>query len=131
MKDRNVVSLLNSLDRLIHEARHRKQTAEADGAEVDVPITPHTLPPCDLVNAHLASFLTDQHAVIKAQTSEIEAKNVQLMDTIKQQRQEMESLVMGLEHVVADLERSAAMLQGDDVQSLTAEVKMVEDELKT
>jgi kinetochore protein NNF1 len=132
MKDRNVVALLNSLDRLIHEARLRKQAAGfASNGSVEEPIPPHTLPPSDLVNAHLASFLSDARSSITSETTALEGRNAKFMETIKQQRQEMQALVSGLENVVTDLEHSAAMLQGDDVQSLTAEVKMVEEELKT
>jgi kinetochore protein NNF1 len=130
VKDRDVVALLNSLDRLIHEARLRKQSAESQG-NTDAPIPPHTLPPSDLVNAHLATFLTDTRTTITNETAELEKRNLELMQTIKQQRQEMEGLVVGLENVVKDLERSAEMVQGDDVVGLTAEVKMVEEELKT
>jgi kinetochore protein NNF1 len=132
MKDRNVVTLLNSLDRLIHEAKIRKQNAESStNGHVEEPIAPHTLPPSDLVNAHLAPFLTDMRSTITNETSALEASNAKLMETIKQQRQEIKALVSGLENVVQDLEHSASMVQGDDIQSLTAEVKMVEEELKT
>lgn len=131
MKDRDVTALLNTLDRLIHDARLRKQAAESasSNGSVEQPIPPHTLPPADLVNAHLAPFLTDTRAAIASETAELEARNKALMETIRQQRVEMQGLVEGLEGVVADLERSAAMLQGDEVQDLTAEVKMVEEEL--
>jgi kinetochore protein NNF1 len=97
---------------------------------VEEPIPPHTLPPSDLVNAHLAPFLTDMRSSITSETTSLEASNTKLIETIKQQRQEMEALVSGLENVVTDLEHSATMLQSDDVQGLTAEVKMVEEELK-
>lgn len=130
LKDRDVVALLNSLDRLIHEARLRKQAAEAQGS-TEAPVPPHTLPPTDLVNAHLATFLTDTRATITNETAVLEKRNLELMQNIKQQRQEMEGLVAGLENVVKDLERSAGMVQGDGVVGLTAEVKMVEEELKS
>jgi kinetochore protein NNF1 len=133
MKDRNVVALLNSLDRLIHEARARKDNAEtnASNGTLEEPIAPHTLPPSDLVNAHLAPFLTDMRSTITTETSALESNNENLIQTIKAQRAEMEALVSGLEHVVADLEKSANMMQMDEVQGLSKDVKMVEEELKT
>jgi kinetochore protein NNF1 len=137
MKDRNVIALLNSLDRLIHEARLRKQAASTSTSpdntstsEPTPPIPPHTLPPSSLVSAHLASFLSDTSSSIAAETAELEKRNVELMETVRRQRGEIEGLVGGLERVVGDLERSAGMVQGDDVVGLTAEVKMVEEELK-
>jgi hypothetical protein len=41
----------------------------------------------------------------------------------------MEALVAGLEAVVRDLEQSAEMLQGEDVQGLSGDVRMIEEEL--
>ncbi|KIW02287.1 uncharacterized protein PV09_06437 [Verruconis gallopava] len=138
LKERNVVPLLNSLDRLISEAKARKQSAEAAAATsagpdsvVETPIPPHTLPPAELVNAHLAAYLEEKRAAVAAETAEVSARNEQLAATIRQQREEMDAFVRGLEAVVADLERSAALVQADDVTSLTAEVKAVEDELRT
>jgi len=55
---------------------------------------------------------------------------LELMETIKQQRVEMEGLLAGLEGVVRDLERSAEMVQDGEVVGLGAEVKMVEEELR-
>ena len=128
MKDRNVIALLNSLDRLIHEARLRKQAASS--GEHNDPIPPHTLPPSALVNAHLASFLSDTTTSITTETARLEAQNAQMMEQIKRQRGEMEGLVSGLEGVVRDLERSAGMVQDGSVGELVAEVKMVEEELR-
>ena len=60
----------------------------------------------------------------------METRNLELMETIKQQRVEMEGLLAGLEGVVRDLERSAEMVQDGEVVGLGAEVKMVEEELR-
>lgn len=60
----------------------------------------------------------------------LQSKNTDLAQTVAAQRAEIEALVSGLEAVVQDLEKSAAMLQDETVQSLSGDVRMVEDELK-
>jgi kinetochore protein NNF1 len=90
---------------------------------------PHTLPATDLVNAHLSPFLIDQQTALSAALSSIQSSNETLVTTISAQREEMEALMRGLEAVVADLESSAAMLQAEDVQNLSGDVRMIEDEL--
>jgi kinetochore protein NNF1 len=127
------VPALNSLDRLINEARTRKAEAEAEaaarGGQVVPPIPPHTLPATDLVNAHLLPFMVDQQTALTGALSTLQASNETLVATITAQRAEMEALVSGLEAVVRDLEKSAEMLQGEEVAGLGSEVRMMEEEL--
>jgi kinetochore protein NNF1 len=132
MRERNVTALLNSLDRLIHDAKQRKAAASSSATSTDnTPIPPHTLPPAALVNAHLAPFLTDMRTSISSEKQALEESNKQLIATIRAQRVEMEGLVRGLEGMVADLEKSARMVQeGEGVEGLGVEVRMVEEELK-
>jgi kinetochore protein NNF1 len=91
---------------------------------------PHILPAADILNAHLSPFLIEQQTSLATALKTVQTSNTALVDTITAQRVEIETLVGGLEAVVADLERSAAMLQGSEVQSLAGEVRMMEDELK-
>lgn len=69
-------------------------------------------------------------STITSETVALEKRNEELIETIKKQRVEMEGLVGGLERVVWDLERSAEMVQGEGVQELSGDVKMMEEELK-
>jgi kinetochore protein NNF1 len=123
---------LNSLDRLIADAKARKEAAEAatpDG-EVVEPVPPHILPATDILNAHLSPFLLEQHNALTTALNTIEKSNETLVETVTSQRDEMEKLVKSLEAVIGDLERSATMLQGDDVQALGGEIREIENELK-
>jgi kinetochore protein NNF1 len=87
------------------------------------------LPATDLVNAHLSPFLIDQQTALSGALTTIQTSNETLVATITSQAAEMEALVAGLEAVVRDLEQSAEMLQGEDVQGLSGDVRMIEEEL--
>jgi hypothetical protein len=131
LQDRSVVPSLNTLDRLCSEARSRKSIAEAsspDGIAIP-PIPPHTLPATSLLNAHLTPFLMDQETTLQNSLADIQTRNEGLVDEIMEQRLEIEALMLGLEGLVTDLERSGAMLQGDEVQGLSNDVRMIEEEL--
>lgn len=122
---------MNSLDRLINEAKSRKTEAESkapDGKAIP-PVPPHTLPATDLLNAHLSPFLVDQQTALNSALRTVQTSNETLVATITGQRAEMEALVAGLEAVVKDLEKSADMLQGDDVQGLSGDVRTIEEEM--
>ncbi|KAF2399719.1 Nnf1-domain-containing protein [Trichodelitschia bisporula] len=127
LKERNVVASLNSLDRLVAEAKARKAAAEGSAE----PVPPHTLPPAALLHAHLLPFLNEQESALTAALSTLETRNNALAETIQAQRAEMEGLVRGLEAVISDLERSGEMLQSDEVQGLLADVKMIDQELNS
>jgi kinetochore protein NNF1 len=129
---RAVIPSLNSLDRLVADAKVRKEAAEAatpDGKAVE-PVPPHVLPATDILTAHLSPFLLEQHKALTTALDTIEKSNETLAETITTQRDEMEKLVKSLEAVVGDLERSAAMLQSEDVQALGGEVRGIEAALK-
>jgi kinetochore protein NNF1 len=81
------------------------------------------------VNAHLSPFLVDQQTVLSGALTTVQASNEMLLATITSQKAEMEALIAGLEAVVRDLEKSATMLQGEDVQVLSGDVRMIEEEL--
>jgi kinetochore protein NNF1 len=74
--------------------------------------------------------LLEQHNALTTALGTIEKGNEALVATITSQREEMENLVKSLEAVVGDLEKSAAMLQDQNVQGLGGEVREIEGELK-
>ncbi|KAI9706152.1 MAG: hypothetical protein M1820_004913 [Bogoriella megaspora] len=111
LKQRNVVPALNELDRLVGEAKRRKERT-GDG---EVPVAPHTLPPDTLVQAHLTPFLTSAKEDMEKKLEETQNRNVELMREIEGQRREIEALVKGLENVVGDLDGSIEALSRDDV----------------
>ncbi|KAF2435412.1 Nnf1-domain-containing protein [Tothia fuscella] len=134
LENRNVVPSLNALDRLIAEAKGRKDEAEkaaGAGGAVTAPVPPHILPASDILNAHLTPFLVEQQTSLSSALTALQSSNTTLIDTVISQRAEMEALVSGLESVVADLERGATMLQGDEVLTLAGESRKMEDELKS
>jgi len=59
-----------------------------------------------------------------------QSSNAQLMENINDQRAQMEGLVRGLEHMVQDLEASAAMLSSEEVAGLVGEIKEMEQEMR-
>jgi kinetochore protein NNF1 len=104
--------------------------AEAAGRNVEAPVAPHTLDPESLLAAHLAPFLNAQHDSIMAQLAEVQAANQDLFEQIQAQRAEMLHLLEGLANVVGDVEGSAGLMRGNDVQNLTGEVRAIETRLR-
>jgi kinetochore protein NNF1 len=60
----------------------------------------------------------------------LQKENVDLYNEIVAQRSELDELVKGVEAVVADLERAAALMEGDEVQGLNAETRELEGALR-
>jgi Nnf1 len=89
----------------------------------------HTLAPRDLVNAHLQPFLLEQQNVLTSTLSTLQTANLTLLETINAQNSEVEAYVKHLEAVVADLGRASVMLQTQDAQNLTGDIKAMEQEL--
>ncbi|OJD34369.1 mind kinetochore complex component nnf1 [Diplodia corticola] len=131
LASRNVIQSLNSLDTLVQDAKKCKDRAEAEanGAAIEPPTPPHTLPAQTLALAHLQPFLSSQADTLGSQLSTTQKANTQLLSEIQAQRAELAALMGGLEHVVKDLEGSVSMLSQDEVQSLTQEVLEIDNEL--
>ncbi|KAI5294058.1 hypothetical protein KEM55_006788 [Ascosphaera atra] len=102
MKERDAIKGLNELDRLIGEARWRKEDGEGQNA-----VAPHTLNGEELYKAHLAPYLIKTQMRLDAQTKEAEFENVRLAETIQQQRQQIQQLLAKVESVVSDVEAAA------------------------
>ncbi|OCK85423.1 Nnf1-domain-containing protein [Lepidopterella palustris CBS 459.81] len=133
LTERKVVQSLNSLDQCIADAKNRKERAElnTNGGPVEVPVPPHTLPPSSLRLAHLIPFLEQHSALLNSQLSATQTANTELLSAITAQRAEIEALVRSLDKVVHDLETSAQMMGQDEVQSLSAEIREIEEDMKS
>jgi kinetochore protein NNF1 len=75
-------------------------------------------------------FLAEHTTLLNTQLAATQDANRGLLEEVEGQRAEIEALVRGLEVVVKDLENSAHMMGGEDVQGLSAEVRDIEAEMK-
>lgn len=92
---------------------------------------PHTLPPSSLYLSHLAPSLADQRAALETRLNTAQSENADLLQKVIQQRQHIESLVSGLENVVADLDASNTALPHDEMLALTEETVTLDAEIRT
>ncbi|KAL4903509.1 hypothetical protein BDW74DRAFT_169008 [Aspergillus multicolor] len=111
--ERDAIAQLNELDRLVGEARARREAeAAAGGGDTDMDgggrIPPHTLPPHELFSAHLTPQLEKTKAVLDGKIQATESENLELAQRVQAQRAEIGRLLAGLETVVADVEGAAA-----------------------
>ncbi|KAJ6107680.1 hypothetical protein N7523_009003 [Penicillium sp. IBT 18751x] len=104
VEERQAVQHLNELDRLVGDARARKE-AERDGAEPEKP--PHTLGAEELYNAHLTPYLEETQAALNKKFEATATENGELAQTVQAQRLEIERLLAHLESVVGDIEDAA------------------------
>lgn len=124
--DHAVIPNLNALEDLISTARTRMLTHQASlpapppfsSSQNQQPVLPpnpppHTLPPATLISAHLSPLLISQNSQLNARLQTVQSQNAGLMDEIRRQRKEIESLLEGIEGKVADLE-SAGQVLGDE-----------------
>ena len=80
--------------------------------------------------AHLGPFLNSQETALKTSISTLEEQNTALAETVIQQREEIDTVVRGLEALVGDLEKAAEMVQSEEVRKLTQETKAMREELR-
>ncbi|KKK23104.1 spindle pole protein [Aspergillus rambellii] len=133
LAERDAVRQLNELDRLVGEAKLRRDSGMDDRGEgaVDGNIAPHTLPPEELFKAHLTPHLEKSRQVLDAKIEATEAQNIELAQKVQGQRAEIERLLVGLEAVVADVEGAAAAAsQFADENSLRKEALQMDQEVK-
>ncbi|KAG9738718.1 MIND kinetochore complex component Nnf1, partial [Aureobasidium melanogenum] len=133
LRDRQVVASLNDLDRLVDDARRRKAAAEqaTNGQPVQPPLPPHTLPASSLYLSHLAPLLSDQHASLSSRLQTAQSENADLVDTVSEQRREIERLVSQLETTIADIDAANEALPIDDMDALTEEAVALDMDLRT
>ncbi|EAW14692.1 PMF1/NNF1 family protein [Aspergillus clavatus NRRL 1] len=126
MHERNAVGHLNELDRLVGEARHRRDNGQGESR-----VAPHTLTPDELYRAHLTPYLQETRSNLNAKIHDTEAENAELAQHIQRQRAEIEALLSGLESVVTDLEGAAvAASQFSGENDLRQEAFKMDEEVK-
>ncbi|KAJ5145738.1 uncharacterized protein N7515_000302 [Penicillium bovifimosum] len=103
--ERDAVAHLNELDRLVADARARREQA-GEGEEKER-IAPHTLGAEDLYKAHLTPYLQEAQSTLNARLEATHAENAELAQTVQKQRLEIERLLSNLGVVVSDIEGAA------------------------
>jgi predicted RNase H-like nuclease (RuvC/YqgF family) len=88
------------------------------------------LEPEKLVAAHLGGFLEEQEGGLTKTLKGLEEENEELASKIRGQQSDMETLVRGLEALVADLKRAAEMVQAPEVRQLSEETRSMHSELR-
>ncbi|KAL2863483.1 putative cAMP receptor-like protein [Aspergillus lucknowensis] len=144
LNERDAVRQLNELDRLVGEARARKEASTAAAAaagngegegglerEDAERVPPHTLSPDELYKAHLTPQLEKTKGVLDEKIHATELQNVELAQRIQAQRAEIEQLLAGLEAVVSDVEgAAAAATQYGSDNNLRKEALQMDEEVK-
>ncbi|KAL2845778.1 Nnf1-domain-containing protein [Aspergillus pseudodeflectus] len=140
LNERDALRQLNELDRLVGEARARREQArngterdamEGVEAEWEERVPPHTLPPDELFRAHLTPQLEKTKAVLDGKIKATETQNVELAQKVQVQRAEIERLLAGLEAVVRDVEgAAAAATQYGCENNLRKEALQMDEEVK-
>ncbi|GAD99704.1 MIND kinetochore complex component Nnf1 [Paecilomyces variotii No. 5] len=127
MREKDAVRGLNELDRLVGEAKFRRENGEGESV-----VAPHTLGAEELYRAHLAPFLQEAQHSLNEELEATQAQNAELAEKIRQQRLEIESLLSGLEVIVADVEGAAgATAQFSKENNLREEVVKMDEEVRT
>ncbi|THX97542.1 MIND kinetochore complex component Nnf1 [Aureobasidium pullulans] len=148
LRDRQVVASLNDLDRLVEDARKRKTAAEQaqDGQAAQPPLpyvfdcfvagnntyslhSPHTLPASSLYLSHLGPLLSEKHDSLSSRLQTAQNENADLVDTVLQQRRDIERLVSQLETTIADIDAANGALH--DMDALTEEAVALDMDLRT
>lgn len=93
--------------------------------------SPHTLNAKELYQAHLTPYLEKAQATLDSKLEETQEENAELAEKIQLQRQEIESLLSGLEGVVSDLEGAVtATTEFDTEGNLRKEVLQMDEAVK-
>ncbi|KAL4801567.1 Nnf1-domain-containing protein [Aspergillus unguis] len=132
--ERDAIAQLNELDRLVGEARVRRENGngnEGENGEEEEKTPPHTLPPDELFRAHLTPQLEKTKGLLDDKIQATEAENVELAQKVQAQRAEIELLLAGLESVVADVEGAAtAATEYGSENNLRKEAMQMDEEVK-
>ncbi|PYI30844.1 Nnf1-domain-containing protein [Aspergillus indologenus CBS 114.80] len=103
LTERDAVRQLNELDRLVGEAKYRKDHGVGQES-----VAPHTLPPDELFRSHLLPYMRETQSSLNHKIESVQDENAELAQRVQAQRREIQDLLVGLESVVADLEVAAA-----------------------
>lgn len=93
---------------------------------------PHTLPARQLYLSHLAPSLSQHSKALSERQEALQTDNIVLLERVMQQRKDIESLMKGLEHVVADLDAGVASIQAEstNMEGVRDEVRLVDEEMR-
>ena len=94
------------------------------------PNSPHTLPPTSLYLSHLAPVLAENHTSLSTRLQTVHSDNADLVETILQQRREIQGLVSTLETVIADVDAANAALPAEDTMALSEEAVALDVDLR-
>lgn len=127
LEERHTVEGLNTLDTLIVQARERKDRGiegESQGEAL------HMLSAQQLGEARMHGCLVQATNELEQKVEQSQNNNQAAVTRIKEQREEIEKLIGGLEGLVGDLEGAVQALEGIDGEELKAEAWDVEMEIK-
>ncbi|RAK80441.1 Nnf1-domain-containing protein [Aspergillus fijiensis CBS 313.89] len=126
LTERDAVRQLNELDRLVGEAKYRKD--HGVGQET---VAPHTLPPDELFRSHLLPYMRETQSSLNHKIESVQDENSELAQRVQAQRREIQDLLLGLESVVADLEvAAAAATQFGSDNNLRQEAAEMDEEIR-
>ncbi|OJJ95540.1 hypothetical protein ASPACDRAFT_36439 [Aspergillus aculeatus ATCC 16872] len=126
LTERDAVRQLNELDRLVGEAKYRKD--HGVGQET---VAPHTLPPDELFRSHLLPYMRETQSSLNHKIESVQDENSELAQRVQAQRREIQDLLVGLESVVADLEvAAAAATQFGSDNNLRQEAAEMDEEIR-
>ncbi|EZF28676.1 hypothetical protein H101_07644 [Trichophyton interdigitale H6] len=127
LHERGVVRGLNELDRLVGEAKLRRENGEGASS-----VPAHTLTANELYQAHLAPVLAKAQSSLETQTEEVQKKNTELASRIESQRQEIQQLLASLEAVVGDIQGAVkSMDEFDEDNILRKEAEQIDEEIRS
>ena len=121
--ERNVVMSLNELDRLVEDAKKRKQEGEGS-------VPAHTLPARQLYISHLAPTLAEWEREMRERQEGLGRENEEIMERVAEQRRDIRRLIGGLESVVGDLNGSVRALQPEQMEGLREEAREVDGAMR-
>ncbi|EME87515.1 uncharacterized protein MYCFIDRAFT_128903 [Pseudocercospora fijiensis CIRAD86] len=128
LSERNVISSLNELDRLIEDAKRRKSSTTT--TEKGDPVPAHTLPARQLYISHLAPTLGKLSANVAERQEVLNQENEETMERIQQQRNDIKRLLDGLENVVKDLNGSVDALKPEEMEKLREEARDADEVMR-
>ncbi|CAG8938226.1 unnamed protein product [Penicillium salamii] len=130
--ERDAIPHLNELDRLVNDAKARKEQEAEHGEPQEHVVyvecvldldyfcfiwtwklicrncfSPHTLGAEDLYKAHITPFLEEAQSTLNSRLEATNAENAELAQTVQAQRLEIEQLLSHLGLVVSDIEGAA------------------------
>ena len=146
LQERDVVTGLNDLDRLVAEARGRREGGEEAMAQPSVfscqwrkydecprltdGFRMHEIPPQQLFLAHLTPYLNETRTKLEAEMVQSQDENERLMKDIHGQEEEVESIINGLEAAIRDLEgANEAMEDAVEKGDVKSEAREVDREI--